>query len=452
MKEASPSSHGVRIIPRSEHSISRDHISENALKVLYRLKKAGYESYLVGGAVRDLLLGRLPKDFDIATNATPEEIHQLFRNCRLIGRRFRLAHVHFRGEIIEVATFRGSTDGEDDDQHHIEEGRILRDNVFGSLDEDAWRRDFTVNALYYDIKNFSVVDHVNGMVDIQAGLLRLIGDPMTRYHEDPVRMLRAVRFAVKLGFRIHEDSEKPVFELAHLLAGIPPARLYEEVLKLFQSGLALQTFEMLRHYGLFRYLFPATDNILDHDDFEMAAELITHGLRNTDKRVEEGKPITPAFLFAVLLWPAVSEARQQLLQQEDMTQLQAYLVTGSEITSQQVQQISIPKRFSIPMREIWSMQERLTRTWGKRPLRLLQHQRFRAAYDFLLLREKSGEDVAELAAWWTTFQEVSDAERNAMVRTRQRGHDKSGDKSGGKSRNKSGSKSGHESGHESSEN
>jgi len=440
LKEATPSSHGVHIISRSEHSISRDNISENALKVLYRLKKAGYESYLVGGGVRDLLLGRQPKDFDIATNATPEEIHQLFRNCRLIGRRFRLAHVHFRGEIIEVATFRGSTNGEDDDQRHIEEGRILRDNVFGSLDEDAWRRDFTVNALYYDIKNFSVLDHVNGMADIQAGLLRLIGDPVTRYHEDPVRMLRAVRFAVKLGFRIHEDSEKPVFELAPLLAGIPPARLYEEVLKLFQGGLALQSFEMLRHYGLFKHLFPATDKILDHDGFEMAAELITHGLRNTDKRIEEGKPITPAFLFAVLLWPAVSEARQKLLQKEDMTQLQAYLVTGSEITSQQVQQISIPKRFSIPMREIWSMQERLTRTRGKRPLRLLQHQRFRAAYDFLLLREESGEDVSELAAWWTTFQEVSDAERNAMVKTRQRGSGKSGNKSS------------HESGHESSEN
>lgn len=425
MKEATTSNHGMQVIPRSEHSISRDNISENALKVLYRLKKAGYEGHLVGGAVRDLLLGRQPKDFDIATNAIPEEIHQLFRNCRLIGRRFRLAHVHFRGEIIEVATFRGGST-EDDDERHTEAGRILRDNIFGTLDEDAWRRDFTVNALYYDIKNFSVLDHVNGMRDIQAGLLRIIGDPATRYHEDPVRMLRAVRFAVKLGFRIHEDTEKPIFELGHLLSGIPPARLYEEILKLFQAGLALQTFEMLRHYGLFKYLFPATDKILAHEGYEMAAELITHGLRNTDKRVEEGKPITPAFLFAVLLWPAVCEARRKLLQQEDITELQAYQIIGSETTLSQVQHISIPKRFSIPMREIWSMQTRLTRIRGKRPLRLLQHQRFRAAYDFLLLREQSGEDVGELAVWWTAFQEASSTERNAMVKARQRGTAESG--------------------------
>jgi len=257
------------VYTRSEHNISRSQMSENAVKVLYRLKKSGYEAYLVGGCVRDLLLGHEPKDFDVATDASPEQVRKVFRNCRLIGRRFRLAHVHFGREIIEVATFRSSDSNDSQEQKVHEDGRLLRDNVFGSIEDDVWRRDFTVNALYYNIRDFSIIDYTGGMDDHSAGVLKLIGDPATRYREDPVRMLRAVRFAVKLGFSIEPSTEQPIFELAHLLKGIPAARLYDEALKMFLSGKGVQTFEMLRHYSLFEALFPQADDCLnsEQDDF-----------------------------------------------------------------------------------------------------------------------------------------------------------------------------------------
>ncbi|HEX5636240.1 MAG TPA: polynucleotide adenylyltransferase PcnB, partial [Gammaproteobacteria bacterium] len=259
------------LIPRAEHCISRDNIDDNALKVLYRLQRAGFRALLVGGSVRDLLLQHVPKDFDIATDAHPEQVKRLFGNCRLIGRRFRLAHVFYGRDIVEVATFRGSQDGQDDDDEisidHVQSdsGRILRDNVYGSIEDDAWRRDFTVNALYYDIADFSVVDYVGAMDDIKHRVLRLIGEPATRYREDPVRMLRAVRFAAKLGFTIHPASEQPIYELAHLLADIPPARLYDEILKLFHSGYAVTCLDLLRKYGLLKYLFAQTSQALDDD-------------------------------------------------------------------------------------------------------------------------------------------------------------------------------------------
>ncbi|MEY3880721.1 MAG: hypothetical protein RIQ94_1517, partial [Pseudomonadota bacterium] len=264
--QAEPVESQVKIYSRSEHNISRAQISENALKVLYKLQKEGYKAYLVGGCVRDLLLGREPKDFDVVTDADPEQIRKVFRNCRLIGRRFRLAHVHFGREVIEVATFRGAAETQNDKQVLNNEGRLLRDNVYGTIEEDVWRRDFTVNALYYNIKDFSVVDYVDGMADHKSATLRLIGDPETRFREDPVRMLRAVRFAVKLGFRLHPDCEKSMHQVAELLSSIPSARLYDEALKLFLSGYALQTFEMLRHYGLFQVLFPATENCLSMEE------------------------------------------------------------------------------------------------------------------------------------------------------------------------------------------
>ncbi len=256
------SDNSPRKYSRSEHNISRSQMSENALKVLYRLKKSGYEAYLVGGCVRDLLLGLEPKDFDVVTDASPEQVRKVFRNCRLIGRRFRLAHVHFGREIIEVATFRGADNGEQGDHRVHEDGRLLRDNIFGTIEDDVWRRDFTVNALYYNIRDFSVLDYTGGMQDHTAGVLRLIGEPTVRYKEDPVRMLRAVRFSVKLGFKLEASCEKALFESAHTLQGIPAARLYDEALKLFLSGKALQTFEMLRHYGLFAILFPQTEQCL----------------------------------------------------------------------------------------------------------------------------------------------------------------------------------------------
>ncbi|MGB5591837.1 MAG: polynucleotide adenylyltransferase PcnB, partial [Gammaproteobacteria bacterium] len=248
------------MVPRPDHNVSRSQISKNALRVLYRLKDAGYKAFLVGGGVRDLLLGREPKDFDIVTDALPDQVRSLFRNSRLIGRRFRLAHVHFGREIIEVATFRAAQDAdvEDLDRQTDSGGRILRDNVYGDIDEDVWRRDFTCNALYYNIADFSIWDYAGGVQDIEAGTMRLLGEPEARYREDPVRMLRAVRFAAKLGFRIDPASEAPLLELGELLAEVPAARLFDESIKLFLSGHAVQSYELLRRYNLFQHLFPAT--------------------------------------------------------------------------------------------------------------------------------------------------------------------------------------------------
>ena len=405
------------VIPRPEHTISRASISSSALKVLYRLKEGGFQSFLVGGGVRDLLLGREPKDFDVATNATPDEIRRLFRNCRLIGRRFRLAHVRFGREIIEVATFRARHDSQstdDSDSAHSEQGRILRDNVYGGIEDDAWRRDFTVNALYYDIKDFSVIDYVSGLDDLKGGILRLIGDPEQRYREDPVRMLRAVRFAAKLGFRIHPDSEAAIRELDYLLEDIPTARLFEEVMKLFLGGCAVTTFELLRHYDLFRRLFPMTEEALSHEEQGFPITFLLRALENTDKRLAEDKPVTPAFLYAALLWEPVRQRTQVLLDQ-GMTALEASQLAGNQITSEQVQATSLPKRFSFPMREIWMLQSRLERRRGKAPYRMLEHPRFRAAYDFLLLRSETGEAPTELADWWTEFQTLNAGERDKMV-------------------------------------
>ncbi len=375
---------------------------------MHRLKEAGYGAYLVGGCVRDMLLGREPKDFDVSTDAKPEEVKQVFRNCRLIGRRFRLAHVHFGREIIELATFRALHVDEEEEGRLIENGRIIRDNVYGTIEEDAWRRDFTVNALYYNISDFSVVDYVGGVEDIRAGVLRLIGDPAVRLQEDPVRMLRAVRFAVKLGFRIDPAAEAAIHEHAALLGGISPARLYEEVLKLFQGGSAEQTLEMLRHYHLFEHLFPATERCLDDADQGDFRALLTRALANTDARVAEGKPVTPAFLYAALLWgPMRAEARR--LQASGMPEILSLQQASRDVMQAQSRHAILPRRFSSQMREIWILQPRLQRNSTKRALRLLQHPRFRAAYDFLLLRAETGEDLTELAEWWTRFQETDEA-------------------------------------------
>ena len=386
-----------QIIPRSEHIISREAISENALKVLYRLKNSGYQSFLVGGSVRDLLLGREPKDFDVATNAHPEQIRELFRNCHLIGRRFRPAHVRFGNDIIEVSTFRTA--------HHVSdvEGRIVRDNVYGSIDDDVWRRDFTANALYYNIDDFSVVDYVGGMADIRAGVIRLIGDPELRYREDAVRLLRAVRFAVKLGFRIHADSERPIAKLAQLLEEIPSARLFEEVLKLFLGGCAEQTFEALRHHGLFGALFPETEIVLGREESGFPQTLVIHALRDTDQRLAESRPVTPGFLLAALLWsPMRAQAADQVAR--GLAEPEALELAADAVISRQIARTAIPRRFTQMAREIWEFQPRLLRYMGKRPQRLLAHPRFRAAYDFLLLRNRAGEPLQELCEWWTAAQ------------------------------------------------
>ncbi|RTZ80861.1 MAG: polynucleotide adenylyltransferase PcnB, partial [Gammaproteobacteria bacterium] len=387
---------------RSEHNISRANISESALKVLYRLKKSGYQAYLVGGGVRDLLLGREPKDFDVATDATPEQVKAVFRNCRLIGRRFRLAHVRFGREIIEVATFRSADFGKAEQSAN---GMVLDDNLYGTIEEDALRRDFTINALYYNIADFSVIDYSTGMADLETGLLRLLGDPETRYREDPVRMLRAVRFAAKLGFNIEPATEAPIHHLGHLLEDIPPARLFEEVLKLFISGYAVSTFEKMRHYDLFAWLFPQTEEALSHEEHEFPLTLVLKGLENTDRRLAQEKPVTPAFLFAVLLWEPLRRMAEELERTQGLPPYAAIQQAAGLVIERQVQRVSIPRRFTTPMREIWGLQPRFHNTKGKRPARLLAHPRFRAAYDFLLLRAEAGEADPELATWWTRYQE-----------------------------------------------
>ncbi|MFT5131950.1 MAG: poly(A) polymerase [Gammaproteobacteria bacterium] len=393
-----------RIIPREEHIISRANISESALKVLYRLSNAGFQAYLVGGSVRDLLLGREPKDFDVATDALPEQIRELFRNSRLIGRRFRLVHVRYGRDIIEVSTFRAAHPDVDNAAGESLEGRIIRDNVYGNIDEDVWRRDLSVNALFYNIKDFSVVDYVGGMQDILAGRIRMVGDPVQRYIEDPVRMLRAVRFAVKLGFRIDAATEEPLLHHAHLLNEIPSARLFEETLKLFLGGYALQTFERLRHYGLFAQLFPQTEEILSTQEGGFPHTLLIHALDNTDKRLAEDKPVTPGFILAALLWEPMQELARDYVAQ-GQTETNALSLASDVVVSRQVTTTAMPRRFTQFARDVWQLQPRLTRRAGKRPFRLLEHPKFRAAYDFLMLRAQAGEDVQELVDWWTEFQE-----------------------------------------------
>lgn len=401
------------IIPRPEHTISRANISANALKVLYRLSKAGYEGYLVGGSVRDLLLGREPKDFDVATNARPEEVKRLFGNCQLIGRRFRLAHVRFGREIIEVATFRAHHGG-GDGQVESDDGRILRDNVYGELDEDALRRDFTINALYYNIRDFSLVDFTTGVADLKDGVLRLIGDPETRLREDPVRMLRVVRFAAKLGFRVDPAIQDLLPRLAGLLQDIPPARLFDEILKLFHGGYALETFELLRHYGLYGVLFPESEACLAEEQEGFPATLVVEALRNTDERVQADLPVNPAFLFAAFLW-APLRRRQAALEAAGVQPHQALEQAADQVLAAQNERITVPRRFSQVSREIWMLQPRLARNSGKRPFAVLAHPRFRAAYDFLLIRARAGEPVAELAQWWTRFQESEGDEQQGLV-------------------------------------
>ncbi len=405
----------ARIYTRSEHSISRKMISPSALKVLYRLDGAGFRACLVGGGVRDLLLGREPKDFDVATDASPDQVRELFRNCRLIGRRFRLAHVRFGPEIIEVATFRAAHDEDSSDQGEMsDEGRILRDNVYGDIEDDVWRRDFTVNGLYYDIHDFSVIDYVGGVEDLDKGVVRVIGDPEQRYREDPVRMLRAVRFAVKLGFKLDETCARPLSQLAGLLDAISPARLFDEALKLFHGGYALQSFEALRHHHLFEHLFPLAEATLAHEQHDFPRTLIGRALDNTDDRIAQGKSVTPAFLLAALLWDAFEERRQDL-EADGMQPQEALGLAADQVLAKQVARLAVPRRFTQITRDIWSMQPRLVDLSPKRARRTFENPRFRAAYDFLKLRAEAGDDVAQSASWWTDFQDAGDADRETML-------------------------------------
>ena len=400
-----------QIITRADHNVSRNEISKSALKVLYRLNKAGYQAFLVGGCVRDAMLNLHPKDFDVATNATPEEVRALFGNCRLIGRRFRLAHVRFGREIIEVATFRAAAEHIDDDSEHDHEGRILRDNVYGSIEEDVWRRDFTCNALYYTVTDFSIWDYVGGVADVQRKQLVIIGDPEERLREDPVRMLRAVRFAAKLDFTIDPPVVEAIHHHAPLLANVPPARLFDEFLKLFQTGHAETTFILLWQHGLFQEMFPATAEELAND--QSFGEFVRAALQNTDRRVAEGKSVTPMFLLGVFFWAPVKKLAAIRRSEEKMTEAQSLSLASYDIVAAQQRRLSIPRRFTVPMREMLSLQPRFAVTRGKRAMNLLEHRRFRAAYDFMVLLGDVGQVDAEVAKFWTEVQTQSAADRAA---------------------------------------
>jgi len=425
--------------------------------VLYRLREGGFQAFLVGGCVRDLLLGLEPKDFDVATDALPEEVRKLFRNCRLIGRRFRLAHVFFGRETIEVATFRGSSapsqaeepiaDLDDDevpiemaegaeepvpepepvsrrrdsfeqgaDTHRAfdESGRILRDNVYGNIDEDVWRRDFTANSLYYNIADFSLWDYVDGAADIAARTLRLIGDPETRYREDPVRMLRAARFEAKLGFSLDRATAAPIASLAELLGGVPPARLFDETLKLFLTGHGVRSYEVLRRRGLLAALLPTVDSYAAAHPGNLVEQLLVQGLRNTDERVRADKPVTPTFLFALLIYGPVARIIEAMPPQH-WHETGAILDACDQALREAQTRIAIPRRFCLGAREMFALQPRLEHPRGRRALRVLEHPRFRAAYDMLLLRAQLGLASQETADWWTRLQEVSNQERENMA-------------------------------------
>jgi poly(A) polymerase len=410
-KKASGASFSAHKYTRRTHGIDKRNISTAALKTAEGLHKAGFRALIVGGAVRDLMLGRIPKDFDMVTDATPEQVRQVFRRSRIIGRRFRIVHVMFGNETIEVTTFRGSHLSDEGDAAVAESGRILRDNVFGSQEEDAARRDFSINALYYDPVTEEVWDYHHGVPDIKAHVLRIIGEPETRYREDPVRMLRAVRLSAKLGMKLDRATEKPIPRLADLLQDVAPSRLFEEMLKLFLSGHAMESAAALRQHGLHHGVLPLLDVVLEQP---MGERFVTLALQNTDQRVLEDKPVSPAFLFATLLWHEVL-ASWQKYQAEGMKPMPALHEAMHEISDIQAEKLAIPKRYSVTIKEIWGLQPRFEQRAGQRPFRLLEHERFRAGYDFLLLRCQSGELPMEIAEWWDAFADADSETRNKML-------------------------------------
>ena len=403
------------LLPAAEHSIDPDAIDPRSRDIIKRLQKAGFQAYLVGGCVRDLLLGHQPKDFDIATSAHPEQVRKLFSSCRLIGRRFRLAHIYYGRDYIEVATFRAPHDT--GQQGSVDaQGRIIHDNVYGTLEEDVWRRDFTINALFYDPVSGEVLDYIGGLEDLRARRLRLIGDPQLRYREDPVRMIRALRFAARLGCSLDGETGHLIRPMANLLDAVAPARLFDELLKLLHGGYGLRGFQLMEEYGVLGFLLPLTDESLELDASGSFRLLLENALRNTDQRITEGKSVMPPFLFAVLLWEQVRTLADEIMEEEDCSEIQALNLAASEIISDQVQCTAIPRRFSNITREIWTLQPRFSYRELRRANTLFNNQRFRAAYDFLALRAEAGEgdEVTADYQWWTEFQQSKPDERAAM--------------------------------------
>ncbi|NBN59776.1 polynucleotide adenylyltransferase PcnB [Proteus sp. G2639] len=411
----------MTVIPRDQHPISRKDISDNALKVLYRLNNSGFQAYLVGGGVRDLLLGKKPKDFDIATNATPEDVRRLFRNSRLVGRRFRLAHIMFGPEVIEVATFRGSHEdheiSDNNQSQQAQSGMLLRDNIFGSIEEDAIRRDFTLNSLYYGVDDFAVRDYVGGLVDLKAGIIRLIGDPETRYREDPVRMLRAIRFASKLDMQIAPETAEPISRLAPLLRNIPSARLFEESLKLLQTGQGYKTYKLMCRHQLLEPLFPLVASRMTEQHDTPMERMLDQVLKNTDYRINKNMRVNPAFLFAAMLWYPLIEHAEKLVQESGLSYYDSFAMAMNDILDEQCRTIAIPKRITTMMRDIWQLQQRLPKRQGRRANKLLEHPKFRAAFDLLELRAnvQRNPELEALASWWADFQVSNNTQQRSMV-------------------------------------
>jgi len=397
-------------------SIEESAISINASKVISRLQDHGFQAYLVGGCIRDLLLRKTPKDFDIATDAHPEEVRELFRNSRIIGKRFRIVHVRFGREIIEVTTFRGPH-ADEYDENHSDSGMTLDDNVYGTFEEDVFRRDFTMNAIYYELQAKEIIDLADGTADIESQIIRTIGDPTGRLREDPVRMLRAIRFQAKLGFDLESDLQSSIRSLGYLIQDVPPARLFEEVLKLFLSGYGTAAFDSMIENDIYGWLFPDSQRSMENHATE---ELVRMALTSTDQRIAKKMPVTPAFIYAAVLWYPFVEEKKRLEQEEGMTHDAAHEAANNMISKQQLF-TSIPKRFSGPMRDIWFLQSRLPSRFGQKPDRIMEHKRFRAAYDFLLLREQSGEETGRLGEWWTEYQEATEERKVAMKQSSNNG-------------------------------
>ncbi|OGT32748.1 MAG: hypothetical protein A3C44_00200 [Gammaproteobacteria bacterium RIFCSPHIGHO2_02_FULL_39_13] len=404
------------VIPRGKHSISRSAISPNTLKVLYRLKEAGCAAYLVGGGVRDILLGRTPKDFDVATDAHPEMIRTIFRNSRIIGRRFRLVHVFFGEEVIEVSTFRANAleDTRSETIVHSDTGMIYRDNTYGTIEEDAWRRDFTVNALYYNIADFSVVDYMRGMADLKHRLIRVIGDPKQRFHEDPIRLLRAIRLEAKLHFQIEKETENALKSLPHLLQHVPPSRLFDECLKLFFEGNAWATYQQLIHHHYLSVLFPQTVHALHAHKNKIHEKLIRLAMEATDARWKLGESVNPGFLLAVLLWPVLQLHLSQMKNKKNKFFMQLHQLIQDTI-QKQTDTMMVPKRLQFMMQAMWLLQFQLMKRRPNRVLVIFNHRYFRAAFDFMGLRVQAGEMPADHYEWWKHFQTVDSEAQQKMI-------------------------------------
>lgn len=419
-KDSQAHRYNKHVIKASQAGINPRMISKNALNVVEKLNRQGYEAYIVGGCLRDLLLGKHPKDFDVATNARPDQIQTIFqRQCRLVGRRFRLAHIMFGHDVIEVATFRAAHSEHHNESHakQNEQGMLLRDNVYGNLEQDAQRRDFTVNALYYSPKDNSLHDYFNGLDDLKAGKLRLIGDPITRYQEDPVRMLRSIRFMAKLDMFLDKPSETPIRQLAHLLKNIPPARLFDESLKLLQTGNGVKTYKLLREYGLFEQLFPALVPYFTAQADSYAERMILTALESTDERVADKLRVNPAFLFAAFFWYPLREKVEMLKNEGGLNNHDAYALAINEILDLFSAALAAPRRHTAVIRDIWFLQLQLLKRNGNSPEKTMAHQKFRAAFDLLAMRaEIEGGEAIELSTWWHEYQFSNAEQRTYLVK------------------------------------